>query len=961
MKIKRSLSKSFMSIFIAILLVFSCTIQVYAKERQVVRVAFFPMDGYHNINPGGTYGGMDIEYLNALNSYLNWEFKYVKCDSWEDALNKLAAQEVDLVGSAQYSNERAEIYSYADLSSGYTFGVVATLPQNNIAYEDFEHMKNITFGMVENYVREKEFMQYLLDNGIENPNIVTFSSTAYMQNALYAGEIDAYVHTFTEVREGQRLIGRFAPRPFYYITYKGNDDLLRELNEAIADLQLSKPELETDLMNEFYYSRFDKTALLTIDEKEYIKEYPKLRVGYFDGYYPFSYSEEAEFIGLTKELLESGPKTVGFELEYVMLSSQYEAFEALEKGNIDILAYSVGEDRLLQQYKLNKVAEYVDVPLVVVTDNKKNNNAVRTVATVSHLQEYLDTDMFDDTVNVKIYATQEACIDAVSKGLVDAAICDGYLSEHLMRTNLKYSNLKVQTVYSGAYSVSMAIRSDDTVLASILEKTVLPIDYKVVNEYTLRENTYPLVSITEFIKNNSISIITLLIIVLIIICVTVYQMLSSNQKIQKLMYKDSNIDIWNINYFTFFGEQKILADHKSKYAVISLNISKFRRYNVVYGWDAGEYLLATLASLLLKKTDDATEICARNQDDRFVMLLRYSDKDKLISRLEDIKQYIENYVYNKTKNRISLQMGIYHIPNGSNDMRTAINRANQAIDFMNSTSSNIATYDEKLEVLITERHKREKLLDAIDFNNDFLAYYQPKIDIRTNTIVGAEALVRLKDPNANGTIRAPGYFVPYYEQTGKITEVDFFVCEAVCKLLRKRIDAGLPVVTISCNFSRAHFTKEGFVERLEAVLDKYQINPSLIEVEITETLVIEELQQNMVTETIHKLREHGINCSIDDFGAGYSSLGIFEQIPASAVKLDRSFFLHNENHLRQVKIMRGIVMLSNELDAKVVCEGVETADDVHTMEEIGAYIAQGYYYSRPVPEDEFERMLENQA
>ncbi len=141
-------------------------------------------------------------------------------------------------------------------------------------------------------------------------------------------------------------------------------------------------------------------------------------------------------------------------------------------------------------------------------------------------------------------------------------------------------------------------------------------------------------------------------------------------------------------------------------------------------------------------------------------------------------------------------------------------------------------------------------------------------------------------------------------------------------------------------------------------MDKYRIPKEYIEVEITETLVVEELQQNKVKETVEILRKKGIRLSIDDFGSGYSSLGVFEQIPASVIKLDRSFLLNNENRVRQVKIMKNIVNLAQDLDAQVVCEGVENENDTELMMEIGAYVAQGYRYSKPVPEEVFEEKLD---
>ncbi len=931
---------------------------VHAVESRKVKVAFFPMDGYHIMNANGTHGGMDVEYLDAVSEYVNWELEYVTCDSWEDALRMLEAGEVDIVGSAQYSQERAEKYQFADLSSGYTFGVIATTPNSSIAYEDFSQMEDITFGMVENYVRESEFLQYMYDNGIEEPIVIKYESTADLQDALAHGKIDAFVHTFTEVKDGQRLIGRFAPRPFYYITYPGNDDVLRELNEAIVDLKISQPELETELMNEFFYSKFDKAVLLTTEEKNYIRENDTLVIGYVDGYYPFSYNEGGEFKGLTKEIIETGLGVAGFTLDFRMLPNRLKAYEAVQNGEIDVFAYSTDATETLGEYGLKEVAEYADVPLVLLMDESGNSNEVETLATVSFLEDYARMALYNNDLEIFTYETQQECIDAVTNDIVDAVLCNGYMAEHLMRTEFKYANLQIKNVFSGAYSIAMAVRGDDKVLAGILKKTMSPIDYKMVNEYTLKENTYPLVNFTEFIKNNSLVIIAALIVILVLVCVVVTHMLNDSKKIQKLMYKDSKIDIWNMNYFTFWGEHRILPERRLDYAVVYVNLAQFRRYNVVYGWNAGERVLELVASMLIKSVDKDLEICARAQGDRFVMLLSYQDKNAMMNRIQRIKENVENSIYKATENRMSLLLGIYHISEDSSDLRGAITKANQALDFAGTGKDNeIQLYDEELEVRIKERHEREKLLEAVDINKDFVAFYQPKVDIRTNTIVGAEALVRFKDPSDGGKIKAPGYFVPYYEQTGRITELDFFVCESVCKMLRRRIDAGLPVVTVSCNFSRMHFVKDGFVERFESLLKKYKIDKELIEVEITETLVVEELQQNKVKETIDLLKGKGIRISIDDFGAGYSSLGVFEQIPASVVKMDRAFFLNKENHNRQVKIMRGIVKLTEDLDAQIVCEGVETEDDIHLMEEIGAYVAQGYYYSRPVAEDAFEDML----
>ena len=940
------------------LLCFFLSVGVYATERRTVKVAFFPMDGYHVINEDGTYGGMDVEYLNVLCNYITWDIQYVECDSWEDALEKLEKKEVDLVGSAQYSAERAKIYDYADLSSGYTFGVIATNSEKNIAYEDFQAMEHITFGMVENYVRKAEFLEYLAHNGIENPEIVEYVSTAKLHEALEKGEIDAFVHTFTEVKEGQRLIGRFAPRPFYYITYKGNEELINELNHGIVDLKMSEPELETELMNQFYYDKFDKAVLLTTSEKDYLVEKGTLVVGYLDNYYPFSYEEDGEFKGLTRELLESGLGITGLELEYRLLTNRQQARVLLENGEIDIFAYSTDTESVLKEYNLKSICDYAQVPLVLVMEKNKEIDQIQNFATVSFLESQATTLALLEHLEITTFDNQQFCMDSLIDGNVEAVLCDGYFAEHLLRTDFKYSNLQIKSVLNEGYSISIAIANNQNILSGILKKTIAEIDSKMINEYMLKENTYPLVSVTEFIKNNSLIIMPVMMVIMGAVIFVIAHMLSDSRKIQQLMYKDMKLDIWNMNYLTYWGGRKLLEDKKQEYAICYLNLSKFRRYNIVYGWSAGERLLELVVEELHAFVEKDTEICARNQGDRFVLLLTYQEEKAFYSRLQGLISFIEKRIQRETGDYMHLQVGVYFIPHHEVDLRLAVDYANQALEFIDTKEGNyIKVYDDSLKTLLKDRHDREKLLEGVNIHKDFVAFYQPKVDIRDGRIVGAEALVRFKDPTENGTIRAPYYFVPYYEQTGKIVELDFFVFETVCKLLRRRMDDGESVVPISCNFSRMHFMKPGFVERFEKILNKYQISKDYIEVEITETLIMEEMDHDLVKQIFEQIKERGIHLSIDDFGSGYSSLGVFEQIPASVVKMDRSFFLNQEYPDRQVKIMRGIVTLSEELNAQVVCEGVETKRDVHLMEEIGAFVAQGYYYSKPVAQDIFEDML----
>ena len=965
-KKNKAITKRGISVLLGCLLTFTMAVcffsgVVRAAEDRTVKVAFFPMDGYNVTGADGTLSGMDVDYLAALCNYANWEIEYVPCDSWDDALSMLSAHEVDLVGSAQYSVGRASIYQYANLSSGYTFGVIVTSPDSSLAYEDFEAMKGITYGIVKTYVRRAEFLQYLRDNGITNPKIKEYDSTATLKEAMNQGEVDAIVHSFTETSEGHRLIGRFAPMPFYYITYQGNDDVMRELNQAIADLKINQPQLETDLMNKYYESRLDRTVVFTTEEKSYLTENHTVVVGYLDGYYPFSYEENEEYRGLTRKLLEDGPASIGLSFSYQKMETLGDAESALLRGTIDMIAYCTDSVETLGEYQLTAVKEYANIPLVIVTRDSTSLGSLSSLATVPYLHTEAGHAVDTSLVSIVTYDTQQKCLDAVQKGTADAVLCDGYLAEYLLSTELKYNKMEVKSVLSGEYTVSMAIRkNEDPALKGILSKTISTIDARTVSDYMMENNVYSLMTLDRFVRNNSVAIIIILCLLIVAVIFVAWYIISKNKKIQNLMYKDTGMDIWNLNYLIYWGTMNLLPERKEhQYAVAYLNVSQFRHYNIIYGWNAGQKLLESVVDVLSGEVDERKEIYARNQGDRFALLLAYESEEALLERASKLVRTIEKRIYTDTENRMAIHMGIYFVPPESSDLRVAVSYANQAIDTLRDSSiSEVKVYDASLEKAIKDRHEQEKLLDSVDVNKDFVTFYQAKVDIRTEKIIGAEALIRFMDPSDSGRIKSPAFFVPYFEQTGRVTELDFFVLESVCKMLRRRLDAGKEVVTISCNFSRLHFMKPGFPEHFEAILDKYQISKEYIEVEVTETVVVEELQLATVTQTLNTLKEKGVRISIDDFGSGYSSLGVFEQIPASVIKLDRSFLLNQEDRSRQVKIMRGIVNLGKELKAQIVCEGVETDDDVELMREIGAYVAQGYHYSKPVPEDEFEKKLD---
>ena len=338
---KRFMRWGWILLLIIVLLTVLFPVSVSAKDARTVRVAFFPMEGFHVYSEEEGYGGMDVSYLETLCGYTGWEIEYVDCESWDDALTKLEAGEVDLVGSAQYSKEREMLFDYAALASGYTFGCLFVERDSSLAFEDFDSMKDKKFGVVGSYIRKEDFLSYLHRNGITDPKIQEYDTTQELQRALEKGQVDVAAHTLTEVKSGQCLVGKFAYAPYFYITWKGNELLLDELNQGIEELTMDYPTLEEELMNRYYGERrenFRAEEIRLIDRGEPVK------IGFYQDTKPLAYVNAAgEYDGIYIQILKAASERSGLGIELYPIDRGQPWKELLYNGEID---FYVGANNL---------------------------------------------------------------------------------------------------------------------------------------------------------------------------------------------------------------------------------------------------------------------------------------------------------------------------------------------------------------------------------------------------------------------------------------------------------------------------------------------------------------------------------------------------------------------------------------------------------------------------------------
>jgi EAL domain-containing protein (putative c-di-GMP-specific phosphodiesterase class I) len=241
-------------------------------------------------------------------------------------------------------------------------------------------------------------------------------------------------------------------------------------------------------------------------------------------------------------------------------------------------------------------------------------------------------------------------------------------------------------------------------------------------------------------------------------------------------------------------------------------------------------------------------------------------------------------------------------------------------------------------------------------HGEFKVFMQPKYDLKTGKIVAAEALTRWQKPDKG--FMFPDDFIPVFEQNGFITQVDFYVLEVVCKTLRERIREHQPNVNISINQSRYLLHDEQYISKIEHMMDRYNVPPELLEFELTESLFFED--SKAMIDIMHQLKQLNLQVSIDDFGSGYSSLNVLKDVPADVIKLDKEFLNEKESSKESEIIIQKTVEMAKELNKRVICEGVETIEQVEFLKSIGCDMVQGFYYAKPMPMDEFFERLESE-
>ncbi|HBG6047311.1 TPA: bifunctional diguanylate cyclase/phosphodiesterase [Clostridioides difficile] len=476
--------------------------------------------------------------------------------------------------------------------------------------------------------------------------------------------------------------------------------------------------------------------------------------------------------------------------------------------------------------------------------------------------------------------------------------------------------------------------------------------YKLSEEYSVLSNQ--IVFISEKHSNAKLySFATALFIYLIFSTISLLIWEYYNKKrFKRIFYTDNLTKIKNQVAFENRAIEILHNASNKEYVLLNIDIDNFKYINDTHGYEYGDKVLIIVAAVL-SKTFNIKETCARIGSDNFVILAKYRD-----SLLEDIREMLTNAIISEldmnVTQTISYCIGAYlvEIDNlGYKSINSIMDKANIAhkVSKTRGISSTVWYNENLLKQLQIENSIYNYMYKAIE-NEEFHMYLQPKFQISSLNVVSAEALVRWFSPELG--FLSPDEFIPLFEKSGFIIELDFYMLKKACSFVRKTfMKKNQYTYPIAVNFSRVTIYQNSFYQRFLDTVKEYEIPFKYIEIEVTES-AFNEISQPVIS-ILEELKKLGFLISMDDFGSGYSSLSLLCSLSINGLKLDKSLLKETFNREKVYSIIQCIIEMSHRIGMSVVCEGIETKKDLEFLNTVKCDVGQGFYFSKPIEEKEF--------
>ncbi|MEA4922877.1 MAG: EAL domain-containing protein [Eubacteriaceae bacterium] len=874
-----------------------------AGKIKTVKVGCFECPGFQD----SSYSGYNYDYLQSISHYNGWKYKFVS-GTYAECEKMLKDGTIDIMGGVKKASENASLFSFSSVEEG-SASTCLFVSKNNTkyTYDDYSSFDGMTVAVMKGDPCINDLNALKKTHGFKTENKY-YDTYAEVESAVKSYKADAGLTNSFCKTTGCRTIAKSKQSSIYFAAAKGSTDLMNELDSALSESNLVDPYFASDLYKEHYSDSSTNISTLTKEEKKYVKEHPTLTLAYDPSWAPIEYTdpETGRYSGIMSGVFDRISDETGLKFKFICGSSFNSSAQLYLEGKAQGITSLNKGFGWAQAYQCKNSQTILACPVVQIT-----HPDAKTIKTIALPKGYFTSWRIKTTrkdLNIKYYDSTEECMKALSKGKADATYANTYVADYYMNQP-PYSKFLSTNYRDLSEEICIAINNEeDPLLLSILDKGIHSISsddmQSMISKATVTDDSNVL---SHLLYLHPIGSILLVIAVLgVIILLLILILISHNRHtkvINDMLYTDNVLDHYSYERFLTVASEELETHQDTKHCLLYMDILKFKYINDIHGYEEGDKLLRAI-SRGIEEHLTSGEYYAREYADRFVILFRYSDFDDNEKRLDTMLDDLTSMIHNETNYNSVFHGGLYIFEPGETDIPQALDMANYAKStLVDSLITEYSYYDSTLRsMIINEREMENSMQNALE-TGQFKLYLQGQINIKTGKLIGAEGLVRWEHPERG--LLLPSEFVPFFEKTGFIVEVDYYIFEEACKFIRNAIDSGRTPVRISTNFSRLHLNNPDFTANLTAIAEKYDVPKDLLELELTETIAVEDML--ILKTTCDKIRAAGFRIAIDDFGSGYSSINLLQNINIDMLKLDRSFILSGLAGSREELIMSNVI------------------------------------------------------
>ena len=961
--------KSILSFWLCLSLLLAVLVpmSVFAAEqgKKTVRVGWYESP----FNITDSYGGRSgyaYEYQQKIAAYTGWEYEYVKT-SWPKLLEMLQQGEIDLLSDVSHTEERAKHMLYSALPMGEEeYYIFVSNHNKSISLDNYATFDGKRVGVNKNSVQKDLYLTWAGKYGIKTELVELTGGERDSLQKLSRGNIDLYVGTI--IKKGSDA-GRAVPickigsTPFYFAVNQNRPDLLKELDTAMNRIQDENRYFNQQMYSKYFYNS-DFGAYLTPSENDWLSSHGIIRVGYRSNYLPYcgSDTETGKLTGALQDYLDmasSSVKNAKLTFKPVPFPNANAALEALKKGEIDCV-FPVS----YTEYEAEKAGLLVtDSPMhtemyAVMRKTHRKNYSLKDIESVAYVEGYHYHENFlkkhFPRWKVVPLSYPGARYQAVKSGDADCLLVSSY---RLNRLAEEFSKYKLTPISTGVdMNLSFALQRDNHQLYSILNKVrnLVP-DASVYSALAAYSHEEKKVSFKDYVGDNLavviafIASITAILLGLLLFGTKEQKKASERQQLISAAENDKVSGLFNRGFFYEYA-RRFRKDYPNwNMDAIVLNIEQFHIVNELNGRAFGNNVLHCLGETIQGFLKENGGIASRVEADRFDIYCRHlEDYQALLDRFQEKVNEVSSHT------SIRLRMGVMPWQEGL-EAGQAFDRAWSACNMVRGCNRHLMVYNEEIRARETYNQRLLNDLRQAVENREFKVFYQPKYNIQCDPprLASAEALIRWQHPELG--LVPPCDFIPLFEGNGQISVVDKYVWEEAARQIaiwKKKYGIILPV---SVNLSRVDVFDPNLGEIFEGLIRDNGLTYDALKLEVTESAYTDNAEE--LLKVMERLRSKGFEIEMDDFGSGYSSLNMLSSMPVDILKMDRGFILNIEHSPQDFRLVQLILDIARNLKLTVIAEGVETENQMLMLKNAGCDVVQGYYFSRPVPPEEFERFI----